>query len=142
MKCLEPLLCCLVTSILTCSWLFLLLLPLLTIFVHAGLEASLQSTRLTLVTMGPVDRAHACACLTPTRQPSNSVNISKDLITWIRGEDFHKEKTRGRVCYGSSSPVDEPSSDTPLEEATAAIAGIDAVVFSTACVRTHFTQQA
>lgn len=39
-------------------------------------------------------------------------------------------------------PVDELSPDAPLEEAAAAVAGIDAVVFPTAGVRTHFTQQA
>ena len=40
------------------------------------------------------------------------------------------------------SPVDEPSSDTALEEATAAVTGVDAIVFTTAWIRTHFTKQA
>jgi hypothetical protein len=35
------------------------------------------------------------------------------------------------------APVDEPPSHTPLEEATAAIAGIDAIMFPTAAVPTH-----
>lgn len=35
------------------------------------------------------------------------------------------------------APVDEPSSHTPLEEATAAIAGIDTVMLPTAAVPTH-----
>lgn len=41
-----------------------------------------------------------------------------------------------------STPVDELPPDAALEEATAAVTGVDAVVFATAGVRTHFAQQA
>lgn len=38
-------------------------------------------------------------------------------------------------------PVNEPPADAALEEAAAAVAGVDAVVFAAAGVATHFAQQ-
>lgn len=38
-------------------------------------------------------------------------------------------------------PVYEPPADAALEEAAAAIAGVDAVVFAAACVAAHFAHQ-
>lgn len=44
--------------------------------------------------------------------------------------------------WSFSSPVDESSSHATLEETAAAVAGIDAIVFTTAPIGTHFTKQA
>lgn len=40
------------------------------------------------------------------------------------------------------APVDELATDAALEEATTAVASVDAVVLATACVCTHLTQKA
>lgn len=129
----------------------------LTVLVHARLQALLQPAGLALVAVGLVHRAHPCPHLAPVgggERPPQGVRVPPRP----RAVGF------GHVCRSSSfpeyppslpgtfrgwraagrcpaSPVDEPPPHAPLEEAAAAVAGVDAVVLPAAAVPTHAALQ-
>lgn len=108
--------------------------PRLTVLVHSGLQALLQPAGLALVPVGLVHRAHPCPHLAPAGGGAPGVGVRPG--PWTVG--FGRLR-RGRVSPNvpAPSPVDEPPSDASLEEAAAAVAGVDAVVLPAAAVPAH-----
>ena len=112
-----------------CRYIHQLVPGFLTIFVHASLETLFKPTSLALVSVSLVNGAPASSSLTPM--------ILKERFLKIQTASHWK---LGGFHCSSYSPVNKSSSHTAFEEATAAIAGIDTIMFATAWIRTHFTK--
>lgn len=144
--------------------------PRLTVLVHALLQTLLQPAGLALVPVGLVHRAHPRSHLAPAgRTEPRGVSVppppgpglwglamfspvpsSLDILRPHRphprvpqGQEG-QEGQEGRGRGGRASrppPVAEPPAHGPLEEAAAAVAGVDAVVLPAAAVSTHAALQ-
>lgn len=101
----------------------------LTVLVHARLQALLQPARLALVAMGLVHRTHPGSGLAPGEPQRRGVSKSPEPQGGAWFPIMHL------------SPVNEPPPHAALEEAAAAVAGVDAVMFAAAGVSAHFADQ-
>lgn len=77
---------------------------------------------------------HVCPCFFSPEQPPS-------LPGTRRGSRLGDSSSWGSHPPPPSSPVDEPPPHAPLEEATAAIAGVDAIVLPAAAVSTYAALQ-
>lgn len=82
--------------------------------------------------MGFIHRTHACPSLTSENVNIQNENVKKKLL-FITSLVLNV-----RVVF---SPVDKSASHAALEKATTAVTSVYAIVFSTAGIRTYFTEE-